>query len=233
MQIPAQDELDRLCGPGNWQIIGVSALVYDASHVYLEITKPSYWQTAADGRIIVPLGGIGGRLDPGEELLDCLAREAAEELGVSLRVVGAAGTRLIRGGTLLPGLYTDGDKPYPLLYTIGRNRRAEPAQSVGWMVIVTYLAKVLEAPVPNDLFGLLAVPRGRLDRALPKRPLTLDTLCTRAGAEPILNGEAPAGALVQPILTAESIRLLLAEDWPLPWPRLRHQETVPGGGDRG
>ena len=231
MQIPAQDELDRLCGPGNWQIIGVSALVYDASHVYLEITKPSYWQTASDGRIIVPLGGIGGRLDPGEELLDCLAREAAEELGVSLRVVGTAGTRLIYGGALLPGLHSDadGDKPFPLLYTIGRNCRVEPAQRVGWMVIVTYLAKVLEAPMPHDLFGLLAVPRGRLDRALPKRPLTLDALCIRAGAEPILNGEAPAGALVQPILTAESIRLLLEEDWPLPWPRLRHPGTVRGG----
>jgi hypothetical protein len=229
VQIPAQDELDRLCGPGNWQIIGVSALVYDASHVYLEITKPSYWQTASDGRIIVPLGGIGGMLDPGEELLDCLAREAAEELGVSLRIVGAAGTRLIRGGTLLPGSHTDGDKPYPLLYTIGQNRRVEPAQRVGWMVIATYLAEALEAPMPHDLFGLLAVPRGRLDRALPKRPLTLDALCTRAGAELILNGEAPPGALVKPILTAESIRLLLAEDWPLPWPRLRDQGAVRGG----
>jgi len=222
MQIPAQPELDRLCGPGDWRVIGVSALVCDTDYVYLEVTKPRYWQTAPDGRTIITLGGVGGGLEPGEELLDCLAREAAEELGVSLRVAGAAGTRLIFEGTLRPGLFTDGDEPYPLLYTIGRNRRPDAAQDVGYLVIVTYLAEALGAPAPADLFGLLQVPRGRLRQALTERPVPLESLCRQTGAELVLNGELAAGVgasprtqgtLVRPILTAESVRLLLAAGW--------------------
>ena len=80
---------------------------------------------------------------------------------------------------------------------------------VAFAVIVTYLAEAKGEPAPQDLLGLLAVPRTRLREALRPQPVPLDALCRQVGAVLKLNGSLPEGALVQPILTAESVRLLL------------------------
>ncbi|MBN1315431.1 MAG: NUDIX hydrolase, partial [Anaerolineales bacterium] len=85
--LPAISDLDRLCGRENWTIIGVSALVYDDAFVYLEIANPKYWKTSPDGRPIVTLACIGGHPKVGELPLDCLKREAIEEIGISLRII--------------------------------------------------------------------------------------------------------------------------------------------------
>jgi 8-oxo-dGTP pyrophosphatase MutT (NUDIX family) len=47
----------------------------------------------ADAGEAVRVGWVGGGLEPGETPLECLAREAAEELGAEVEVVPAAATR--------------------------------------------------------------------------------------------------------------------------------------------
>jgi 8-oxo-dGTP pyrophosphatase MutT (NUDIX family) len=206
-RIPARSELDRLCGPYNWRVIGVSALVYHQGFAYLELAKPRDWEANPQG-VLIPLTCIGGHLETGEQLLDCLAREAQEEIGVALRVQGAPKTRLIFSDELRPDSYTDGDAPLPWFYTVAPNRLPDPSRDVGYLVIVTYLTHALQTPTPRDVFGLLAVPQDALQDALPPEPLPWQTLCRQSGATLFLPTALPPTAHLFPALTAHSIRLL-------------------------
>jgi hypothetical protein len=208
-RVPAHSELDRLCGPENWRVIGVSALVCDQESVYLEVAKPRDWQTGPQGEVLVPLTCIGGHLEPGEELLDCLAREAQEEIGAALQIQGTRETRLIFNDELRPESYTGGTEPLPWFCTVGPNRLPDAADDVPYLVIVTYLAHALQTPTPHDIFGLLAIPHDALRDALPPEPLPWQTVCQGSRARLLLTGELPPAAHLTPTLTARSIRLLL------------------------
>lgn len=193
-------------------MIGVSALVYDEKHVYLAIDDPVAWYTDTSGVTTVPLVCIGGRLKPGEGLLDCLAREGREEIGVPLRPVRAPATRLIFEGRLHPGGYTDGAEPLPWIYTIASNRLPGAAEDVVFLVIVTYLAHTVEKPTLGDIFGLVAIPKDALRMALPVEPIPWQDLCRQAGATLTIAGELPRDARCVPALSARSIHLLLEDD---------------------
>ncbi len=41
--------ISRLSGGRTWRFTGASALLLDATHLYLEITKPRHWRRRADG----------------------------------------------------------------------------------------------------------------------------------------------------------------------------------------
>jgi 8-oxo-dGTP pyrophosphatase MutT (NUDIX family) len=220
MRIPACSELDRLCGLHNWRVIGVSALVYHQGSAYFEIAKPRDWQTGSQGDILVPLTCIGGHLEPGEQLLDCLAREAQEEIGVSVHVHGTRETGLVFNDRLRPDRYDDGDAPLPWFYTVAPNRRADPTGDVGYLVIVTYLARALQEPAPCDVYGLIAVPSDAVQHALPAEPILWHTLCQQSRATPLLTGELPPVARLAPALTARSIRLLIESGTPIDPPPL-------------
>jgi hypothetical protein len=209
VRIPARSELDRLCGPEGWRVIGVSALVYHQGLAYLEIAKPGAWKADAQGNVLVPLTCIGGHLEPGEKLHDCLAREAQEEIGTALGIQGARETRLIFSDRLRPGSFTDGDAPLPWFYTVGPNRLPDAAADVPYLVIVTYLAHALQPPTPRDVFGLLAVQQRALQDALPTQPLPWQTLCQQTGATLLLPTDLPPAAYLFPALTARSIRRLI------------------------
>jgi len=209
-QLPTRVELDRLCGVHNWRIFGVSALIYDADYAYLEIAKPKFWRTAPDGRTVLALGSIGGHLEPNESLLACLKREAIEELDIPIQVNGCPSTQLLVENRLQPRAYTDGDQPLPWFISVRPNQRPDAAGDVGHLAIVTYLAQALGQPSPQDLFGLVAIPHGRLSDALPSEPILFDQFVQATGAKVQVKDDLPAGAWVQTILTAESIRQLLA-----------------------
>lgn len=202
-------ELDRHCGAGNWRVVGASALVYHGGSVWLEITRPRAWLQDANGIPIVTLGGIGGGLEAGESPADCLRREGREELNVALHIESQPHSWLILNGRLLPERLGGDETPRPWFYTAARNRRPAGERDVETLVIVTYRASAADRPAPHDLYGLLAVPQERLCELLTPQPAPLVELCRRTGAELLLNGTLPAGALLQPILTAESARLLL------------------------
>jgi 8-oxo-dGTP pyrophosphatase MutT (NUDIX family) len=210
MRLPTEPQLDRLCGAQNWRVFGVAALVYDADWVYFEIAKPRFWQSTPHGRIVVTLGSIGGHLEPGEDLLTCLQREAVEELNVAVQVQGCADTCLIFEHQLQPNTYSDGDRPLPWFISVRRNQLPAADDDVDYLAIVAYVAQALGRPAAKDLYGLLAIPRGRWQSALSQQPVPLDELIHNTGAQLQLNGPLPPEAWVQPILTAESIRKMLA-----------------------
>jgi len=78
--------------------VGVSAVLYDERSFLFEVTHPRHWARTADGGRIVGVGGIGGRIEPGENALACLRREVREELGVDFWLEPVASTALIYEG---------------------------------------------------------------------------------------------------------------------------------------
>ena len=74
-------QIDRLSGGAPWCVTGASVLLHDADGVhYFELTKPKHWSARPDGAMAVGIGGIGGSLEEGETVLECVQREAREEV---------------------------------------------------------------------------------------------------------------------------------------------------------
>ncbi|MBN1317660.1 MAG: hypothetical protein JXA42_19410, partial [Anaerolineales bacterium] len=96
--------------------------------------------------------------------------------------------------------------PLPWFYTAGPDKRT--GRTNMYAVIVTYLAEPLGAPRVVDLYGLMAIPRGKLLSVLKKRNVSLDELGREMGSRLYLDDGIPEGALVEPILSARSIMLL-------------------------
>lgn len=145
------EAIARLCGGQTWRFTGASALLLDATHLYLEITKPKHWRRLAGGtpvagqaRVLAGIGAIGGSLEADEGVLACLRREVGEEVGAPVALRPAAETHLVyeertietlrlpraRGG-VRPDAPTetrsegtparDGGFPAPALCTVSRN----------------------------------------------------------------------------------------------------------------
>jgi 8-oxo-dGTP pyrophosphatase MutT (NUDIX family) len=204
-------ELDRRCGEGEWRVVGASALVYYQERVWFEITRPRYWFNDHEGRPVVALGGIGGSVKAGETAPACLRREGWEELNAELSIQGAAQSRLVYDGQVVPGSFDSDLFPRPWFYTAGRNRRPASERDAGFLVIVSFQATASRRPEPHDLYGLLAVPEEKLCEILTPQPAPLNDLCRQTDSLLLLNGELPADARLRAILTAESARLLLCD----------------------
>jgi hypothetical protein len=233
------DAITRLCGGQTWRFTGASALLLDATHLYLEITKPKHWRRRTDDvqvadqatglagvasnaakghRPLAGIGAIGGSLEGDEGVLPCLRREVAEEVGAPITLRAATETHLvyeerdIETLTLAPG-----GMPAPVLCTVSRNlyrRRALPDARV--LAIATFWATLEGPPRLGDLFGLLAVPLGALHEvlALP-HPNTLghhptvERVRSLPGVRLETRRPMEGSTLLAPVWTARSLQILM------------------------
>lgn len=173
------EAISRLCGGRTWRFTGASALLLDATHLYLEITKPRHWRRLADGTSLAGIGAIGGSLEGDEGVLACLRREVGEEIGAPVALRPAEETHLVyeqraiatlqlsEGRGVRPDAPAAEVIPAPAFCTVSRNlyrREALPDAQV--LAIATFWATLAGPPQLGDLFGLLAVPLGALGEVL-------------------------------------------------------------------
>ena len=110
--------IDDLCQGVPWRVTGVSALLHDGDAFYFELTKPKHWRHREDGATLVGLGCIGGSIEPGETILECLYREAEEEIKAGIRVESAAMTHLVYEESVTKPLsLPQREYPLPVLFT--------------------------------------------------------------------------------------------------------------------
>ena len=209
---PALGEaIARLSGGRAWRFTGASALLFDATHLYLEITKPNHWRRRDDGTLVAGIGAIGGSLEPGEDLLPCVRREAAEEVGAPVELLPADETHLVYEERTIETLRLGaGDLPAPVLCTVSRNlyrRRALPDADV--LAIATFWATLAGAPRLGDLFGLLALPWDALGAALAVPHPTVGGVRSLPRVRLETSGPIDAGALLAPVWTVRSLQLLM------------------------
>jgi len=207
-----RETLASLAGGRTWCLTGVSAVLLDGPDLLLEITKPSHWVRTADGRLRIGIGAVGGSLEPGETVLECLAREADEEIGVGLTIDSAPRTFFVHEEQHV--LQVAGERspayPRPALLTVSRNlhrRSALPECEV--LAIVTFLARPCGAGSPRDLFGLLRLPASAL-AGLLATPHTAGQVLDLPAVRADVHGTLPRDALLEPVWTVRSLQILHA-----------------------
>lgn len=204
--------IDALARGRPWCVTGASALIHDRNAFYFEITKPKHWWATPDGAPLAGLGCIGGSIEPGETILDCLHREAREELGADIRVMTASATQLVyeqrvirscagRGVIAEPG-------PRPCLSTISANLyRQETLPRFELLAIMTYVAELLDVPTLGDLGGLIGVPFERMLDVLFAGSISMRRLSAMPGVEVRTNSTMPANLILTPVWTTRSLQL--------------------------
>jgi 8-oxo-dGTP pyrophosphatase MutT (NUDIX family) len=184
-------EIERLCRRPPWRMTGASALVCTDEGLLLEIAKPRHWRTDARGVPWVGVGAIGGSLALDETLLECLQREALEELGTPLDVLGASEVGFCADESTVSRLrLAPGEHPLPCLFTVGANR---------------YRASEIDAPWDRWADTVAALP------------LCLRDLCAVPGAVLETQGPLPFDAILCPVWTVHTLQQVLKAgslEWP-------------------
>ena len=194
-------------------LVGVSTILHDDRAFYFEVTRPRYWSEGTSGRRVVGIGGIGGRLEPGEAVLACLHREVREELGVRFRAEGAGRTALIHRGEVAAWLDLPGSRDYPAPYMLNLLPPQLPREDrPDHLAIVTFLGEVEGKPRRGDLFGLLSIGRSTLRPFFQRSEWPLGEAIALPGLAFDVESGLPEGSLLRPTLTARAFQVLLQNE---------------------
>jgi len=202
-------EIDILCQGKPWCITGASALVFDDNALYFEITKPKHWRISPDGSPVAGLGCIGGSIEASESILDCLHREAREELGTDIRVHTAAATQLVYEQRVVRTCEAPiGGVPHPCLSTISANLyRQDALPTYDILAIMTLAAELMGTPTVGDLGALVRVPFGIMPNILCNQRVTLRHLRALSGVAVCSNLALPSNLAIMPVWTTRSLQL--------------------------
>jgi len=194
-------------------VVGVSAILYDERAFSFEITHPRHWGTDADGTRIVGIGGIGGRIEPGESALTCLRREVREELGVGFWLEPVDATALIHDGEMVRWLDIPTEPDHPVPYIINllppQLDRLDRPDS---LAIVSFRGMLRREPRRGDLFGLLRLERAALEPFFDRHEWPVDEAIALPGLDLDLQESLPADALLRPTLTGRAFQVLLKHE---------------------
>lgn len=203
--------IDAHCQGTPWCITGVSALIHDAESYYFEITKPKHWRQRQDGAFVAGIGGIGGSLEAGEAILDCLQREVCEEIKTDIAVEHSPYSHVVYEQHVVESVALENrGYPLPALFTVSANlyRRVHHPQ-FDILAIVTFLARVFGEPRLGDLYGLLVVPMHAISTVFAPSELSLDQMRGISGVRLIVQEPLPKEMILAPVWTGRSLQLLV------------------------
>jgi hypothetical protein len=193
-------------------LVGVSAVLYDERVFYFEVTQPRHWGRRADGGQTVGIGGIGGRVEPGESPLACLRREVREEIGVGFWLEPTKSTALIHEGKVaawldMPGV-ADQSAPYMINLLPPQLERPDKPDH---LAIVSFRGIVQQAPRRGDLFGLLMIERSALEPFFERPEWPMDEALALPGLTFDLESPLPSASVLRPTLTGRAFQVLLQQ----------------------
>jgi len=195
-------------------VVGVSAVLRDEQAFLFEVMRPRHWGRTEDGHPIVGVGGIGGRIEPGEDALACLRREVREEIAADFCLESSRCTALIRDGEMEGWLDVTGEMgrrvPYVINLLPPQIRRSEQPDHVA---IVTFRGLLRGQARLGDLFGLLSVERAALVAFFERDEWSIGDVQTLTGFRFDLTGAVPSDALLRPTLTGRAFQALVRHGW--------------------
>lgn len=209
--VPAlQDVSHPLLSDRRITAVGVSAVLYDERAFTFEVTHPRHWGWRADGGRIVGVGGIGGRIEPGERLLDCLRREVREEIGVGFWLEPAPSTALIHNREVAAWLDVPRSPGQATPYMVNLlPPQLERLDRPDHLAIVSFRGILRQAPRREDLFGLLTIQRSALAPFFQRPEWPLREAQALPGLTFDLESSLPADTVLRPTLTGRAFQALL------------------------
>lgn len=192
--------------------VGVSAVLYDERAFAFEVTRPRHWGRRDDGGSIVGIGGIGGRIEPGESALASLSREVREELGVGFWLEPAASTALIHEGKVAAWLNvpTSSDQARPYIVNLLPPQLERPNRP-DHLAILTFRGVLRQQPQRGDLFGLLTIERPAVAPFFARSEWPLEEALGLPGLTFDLESSLPEGSVLRPTLTGRAFQVLLRD----------------------
>lgn len=193
-------------------LVGVSAVLYDEEAYYFEVKRPRFWARREEGTISVGVGGIGGKVEAGEGMMDGLQREIQEEVNTGFRPRPSARTALLHEWEIAAHLDLSADPnappPYlvillpPMLGGVGMPDH---------VAIASFLGHPVDRPRRGDLFGLMRVARPALETFLARPDWPLEEALDHPDLTLDLTAELPKGCLLRPVLTARALGMLIRQ----------------------
>lgn len=191
-------------------LVGVSSVLHDGRAFTFEVTRPRHWGRRPDGGQTVGIGGVGGRIEPGETILTCLRREVREELGVAFQLQTSERTALIHRGELAAWLELSSSRDHPAPYVVNLlPPQLARSDRPDHLAIVTFLGRLRAQPRRGDLFGLLSIDRPTLASFFERPEWPLDEALAHPGLTFDLASSLPAHSFLRPTLTGRAFQVLL------------------------
>jgi hypothetical protein len=190
--------------------VGVSAVLYSERAFAFEVTRPRHWGRRADGACIVGVGGIGGRIEPGEGALACLRREVREEIGVGFWLEPVESTALVHEGEVAAWLHvlsaTGQTAPYMINLLPPQLERLDRPDH---LAIVSFRGILEQEPRREGLFGLLMIEPPALEPFFERAEWPLDEVLSLPGLTFDLESSLPADSVLRPTLTGRAFQAVL------------------------
>jgi ADP-ribose pyrophosphatase YjhB (NUDIX family) len=192
--------------------VGVSAVLYDERVFYFEVTRPRHWGQRPDGGQTVGIGGIGGRIEPGESVVACLRREVREEIGVGFWLEPAESTALIHEGKVAAWLDVPRSPSQAVPYMVNLlPPQLDRLDKPDHLAIVSFRGILQQEPCREDLFGLLMIERPALESFFERPEWPLGEALALPGLTFDLESPLPAASVLRPTLTGRAFQVLLQQ----------------------
>lgn len=183
---------------------GTGMLIMNGLNFCFTLKQPHRWGRTEAGDILLPFGGIGGKIEKNESPLASLHREALEEVSSDVKVIGSGGRCIMIDQQSLQviNLYSElSNEPLPEI--IFRSPRAEIGRKPFTNVLIYRAAFVSDRISPLDDPAILEIDQQLLVQ-LVDTPMTVAEF-KRCGGKINSKINLPEAGLFQPVGTALAI----------------------------